>query len=179
MMEDSEREKALLTSTVALAAAKLNLTCMEATFALADRKTEMRLLGRRNLAGLASMHELMADGNEWERNLDKRVTSIKERHTDALKRLEEESNTERRLLETDMQVYEGRIRAADKAMRLASDEFERHRGVQVVNPDTIGDLPRLRRNVDELRRTVRTLEGQGGARGRENGFQPSFRTGFH
>ena len=163
MEEKHKHAKDVVSYNTALISGKLNVTCMEATLAMAGRKEQVKMLERRYLAGTVALSEELSNPavNEdaWPESVDKKLESMKQRHVDALKRMDEEAIEKQKQLEKEILDADQRIRAAKKRMEEANDELEIARNsVPAYDPDTIGDVDNLRRNVEASKQIVNRFE---------------------
>ena len=163
MEEKHKRAKEVVSYNTALLGGKLNITCMEATLAMAERKEQVKLLERRYLAGTVALNEELSNpaANEdlWSGSLDKKLESMKQRHVDAMKRMDEEAIEEQKKLQKEIGQMDQRIRTATRKVEEENEALETaKRDVPTFDPDTIGDIAKLKRNVEALKQIIERLE---------------------
>ena len=163
MSENHAHAKQVVAFNMALVSGKLNVTSMEATLAVAQRKDQVKELERQYILGSVSlgsqkMNPVFSE-DAWTESVDKKIEALKARHRDAMQQLEDEGLRQQKELERQIEEVDARIRKAQNETNAATDELEiARRGAPVFDRGAIGDVERIRRNVDASRDIVARLE---------------------
>lgn len=163
-MEDKHAHaKEVIAFNMALISGKLNVTSMEATLAVAQRKGQVKNLERQYIAGSLSLglHSANPVFNEdaWIESVDKKIEALRTRHQNTMKQMEDDGINEQQELEKQIKEADERIRNANREIGTATDELDvAKRAAPVFDRTAIGDVERIRRNVEASRDIVARLE---------------------
>jgi hypothetical protein len=148
--------------TTSMSALKLNISTIEGTFAIAARKSDVRTLSRRCLAGQASIEEQLsapvASEEAWERNLAGILSAHESRHRSALDEIEAETAAEQEKLKQQIELADDRIRRARESIADSRPGMATADAIPAFDPDAIGDIDKLKQSIAQSQRTIAKLE---------------------
>jgi outer membrane murein-binding lipoprotein Lpp len=162
LMSDDSRTRGIIAYNTALRAAQQNLSCLEATLKVGTQKADIRTLTRRCLAGAMSQQELLLQDsfNEACGDLDKILADHESRHRSVLSKMDSDAADERHRLQQEMDRANQRIQAARETSERAREAISTAQDVPRFDADAIGDIDRLRQDIEASKQTVARLEGR-------------------
>lgn len=165
------QRKDIIAYNMALASGNLNITLMEAMHSLAVRKEQMRVLGRRYLLGRLTAEEQtenpLIKEKAWAESVDKKIASLKERHSDAMTQMNMEAEEKERTLRNEITTYKARIDELKDKLNTTSQYMKANK-VPEFDIRAVGDTNKLKRNVNALKETIARMERDLKGKEREN-----------
>jgi hypothetical protein len=161
-MSHDSRVRGTIAYNTALRTAQQNLSCLEATLKIGGQKTDIRALNRRSLAGVISQQEILLRDpfTEPTFDLDQILAEHESRHRSVLSKMDSDATEERHRLQQEMNRANQRIQAARKASERARETRSTAVDVPRFDSDAIGDIDRLRKDVDASKQMVASLEAR-------------------
>ena len=164
------RRNDIIAYNMALSSGTLNITLMEAMHALAVRKEQMRALGCRYLLGRLEAEEQIENPlikeNEWTERVDKKIASLKERHSDAMTQMNAEAEERERTLRSEITSYKQKIDELKERINTTS-QYLKDNKVPQFDIRAVGDTNKLKRNINALKQKIAGMEIELKAKDRE------------
>ena len=156
----NQKAKDSISWSIAITQASLNVFCMEANSAIANRKREINRVHKHYLAGKAQMEYQFGDPSFkesiWESKKNEALLKYKKTHEHKIKKMTD--NYKNKMLKLRNEISENDLKILDFKKSISESEKILKQEVRPFDYEIVKDLSLLRKAIEDENRKIEDLE---------------------